>query len=255
MTWRCTREGPRLIDVRQANHELMLRIHSIVANNPHGGDPIIGGIAKLSIDQETIVPNEVADLEPDCLKFVGCSSSISRASTDCRDECAGKDPCKHDRAAMSLAAGRTKGTCSWHCQCQCHPRHFSSSPRWLDAVLGTLFYSNTGTPCLRIRSCNEPGCARRVVLSCQVTYHFPHWLVSKAITLSSVYNSLSGFAMTWSIGFPRSISVSHAAWRCIEFGDTERFAQLLRHGQVQVNDMADDDGTSLLLVSTFQLDR
>lgn len=149
----------------------------------------------------------------------------------------------------SIRASIGKGTCSWSCPCQCHPRKNIESPRWLIDFLGNLFYSYTGTPMLQLRQCNYPGCQQRETVSCQLTYHFPQWLMKKTFTFTACFRNLGGLCGSWSIGFPRTISASHNVWRCIEQGQYEELLQILREGKIMVNDMADDDGTSLLLVS------
>jgi hypothetical protein len=63
------------------------------------------------------------------------------------------------------------------------------------------------------------------------------------------YKDLGGLSASWSIGFPRTISASHKAWQYIERSQSREFLHLLRDGLISGNDMADDDGTSLLIVS------
>jgi hypothetical protein len=150
---------------------------------------------------------------------------------------------------VSIRGSISKGTCDWSCRCQCHPRRGVESPRWMTQLLGKLFYSHTGTPLLRLRPCNYPGCIQRETASCQLTYHFPRWIMMRAFMLSASYSGLTGISASWSIGFPRIISASHQAWQCIERSQSREFLQLLRNASMSANDMADDDGTSLLIVS------
>jgi hypothetical protein len=151
--------------------------------------------------------------------------------------------------SASIRASISKGTCDWSCRCQCHPRKGVESPRWLTDLLGTLFYSHTGTPFLRLRPCNYPSCIQRESASCQLTYHFPRWMMKKAFMLTASYRDLGGVSASWSIGFPRTISASHIAWQCIEQSHSHIVLRLLREGSIFSNDMADDDGTPLLIVS------
>jgi hypothetical protein len=144
-----------------------------------------------------------------------------------------------------------KGTCYWSCPCQCHPRKNLESPRWLSELLGILFYSYTGTPLFQLRPCNYAACQQRKTISCHLTYHFPQWLMKSTFMFTTCFQDLSGLSGSWSIGFPRSISASHDVWRCIEQGQYEEISQIIKKGTLMVNDMADDDGTSLLLVSNL----
>lgn len=109
-----------------------------------------------------------------------------------------------------------EGTCSRSCPCQCHLRKNIESPRWSINLLGNLFYSYTGTLQLQPRSCNHLGCQQKRTVSCQLTYHFPQWFIKKSFALTAHLRLLSGLSGSWSIGFPRTISASHNAWKCIE---------------------------------------
>ena len=62
------------------------------------------------------------------------------------------------------------------------------------------------------------------------------------------YQDLSGVAASWTFGFPRTISASHKAWQYIEGHKSDDFQRLLRDRSIKGNDMADDDGTPLLVV-------
>ena len=73
-------------------------------------------------------------------------------------------------------------------------------------------------------------------------------MIKKTFTFTACFRDLGGLSGSWSIGFPRAISASHDVWRFVEHGQYEEFLQILREGTIMVNDMADDDGTSLLLV-------
>lgn len=176
-------------------------------------------------------------------RFGELSEKAGRASDD--------DESNQDSLQTSayIRASVSKGPCHWNCPCQCHPRKGMESPRWLTEVLGTLFYSHTGTTLLRLRPCNYPACTQRENASCQLTYHFPRWMVKRAFMFTASYRDLGGISASWSIGLPRTISASHKAWQCIERYESDEFLRLLRGRFISSNDMADDDGTPLLVVS------
>ena len=72
---------------------------------------------------------------------------------------------------------------SSHCNCSCHERHSTRTPRLTDKFLGTLFGSfdvpYSSRECLScIRSCPSSQ------FMFSLTYFFPFWLLSWAITLS-----------------------------------------------------------------------
>ncbi|KAI0188936.1 ankyrin repeat-containing domain protein, partial [Xylaria flabelliformis] len=131
-------------------------------------------------------------------------------------------------------------TCAQTCRCQCHCRTRLESSRWSKDILGTLFYSYVGArPCNMVK-CIQPSS------SYQLTYHFPRWILKRTFTIDVAYRSSGGLSGSWSISFPRAISVSHKVWQHIQQHDSTELRRLLRQRVVYVNDMADDDGTPLL---------
>ena len=137
--------------------------------------------------------------------------------------------------------------CKRTCRCQCHARKNLQSPQWLKGFLGMFFYSHPGVSFLRSRPCDYSNCVQREAASCQLTYFFPSWMVTSFI-FSASYPSLGGRSASWSIGFPCTVSASHKAWMYIERRQSDELLQLLRQQLIGVNDLADDDGSSLLIV-------
>ncbi|KAL6884460.1 ankyrin repeat-containing domain protein [Trichoderma evansii] len=125
----------------------------------------------------------------------------------------------------SIRASIRTGSCDRHCRCQCHVRTNMESSRWLGQVLGILFWTYTGTPTPMTRLCDA----------------------AEAFALIMSYGSLSGLCGSWSISFPRAISASHKVWQHIERHECEELVKLLRTRSIYGNDLADDDGTSLLI--------
>lgn len=140
-------------------------------------------------------------------------------------------------------------SCERHCHCQCHVRTQTASPQWLDRVLGTIFWTYTGTSNFLRRPCDLGQCIGRQSSAQHLTYHFPPWMVRKAFMMTTSYGGLSGISGSWSLGFPRAISASHKVWQHIERHESGDLARLLRTRVVLGNDLADDDGTPLLIVS------
>ncbi|KAI1357895.1 ankyrin repeat-containing domain protein [Xylaria arbuscula] len=137
-------------------------------------------------------------------------------------------------------------SCVQTCGCQCHTRTMTESCRWLSDVLGTLFYSYAGNPFSTPHPCNTEDCLQPQSSSYQFTYHFPRWMLNRALTLAMTYRnvgSLSGFC---SISFPRAIPVHHKMWLHIQRHELEEVRNLLRNRIVYVDDMSEDDGTPLL---------
>jgi hypothetical protein len=158
-------------------------------------------------------------------------------------------------AFSSLKASIRIESCGRHCHCQCHIRTQKDSPQWLHQVLGTIFWTYTGTSSLVTRPCDVEECVRRKPTSQHLTYHFPAWLLRRAFMVTTTYGGLSGISGSWSIGFPRAISASHKVWQHIERHECEGLVRMLRTRAVHSNDLADDDGTPLLIVSQSSLCR
>lgn len=141
-----------------------------------------------------------------------------------------------------------EGDCGWTCYCQCHAHRTWNNPRWLGGTMGKLFYHYNGIPFLDARPCNSLLCLQRESTSHQLTYHFPSWLARRTLLFTAAYRKMNGAALTWSMEFPRAISASHKAWQAIERNQKHELCRLLRDGSILGNDMADDDGTPLLVV-------
>jgi hypothetical protein len=89
-----------------------------------------------------------------------------------------------------------------YCPCQCHIRIQGRTPRWMSAIIGSLFYSYQLRPCVQVRSCSLPRCCQKTPSSSYFTYYFPTWAVRKALVLSS-WNDLNGRNASWDIKIPR----------------------------------------------------
>ena len=147
-----------------------------------------------------------------------------------------------------IYASIREGDCGWTCYCQCHAHRTWNNPHWLAGTMGKLFYHYTGIPFLDARPCNSLLCLQRESTSHQLTYHFPSWLARRTFLFTAAYSKMNGVALTWSIEFPRAISASHKAWQAIERNQKHELCRLLRDRSILCNDMADDDGTPLLVV-------
>jgi hypothetical protein len=168
--------------------------------------------------------------------------------------CQHKNNCPASTFASIRASTRT-ALCDRHCRCQCHIRTHIESSRWLGQVLGTLFWTYTGAPTPMARSCDAAECIGRQCSSQHLTYYFPPWMVRRAFVLTMSYGNLCGLSGLWSISFPRAISASHKVWQHVERHECEKLVRLLRTRSICANDLADDDGTSLLIVSYTSRER
>lgn len=140
---------------------------------------------------------------------------------------------------------------SWSppCCCRSYARRSMDSSRWLGNALGTLFWTCTQFSMTEEQLCNSLNCSQQRESSHNLTYHFPTWIARGAFVVTSTYSSLGGMSASWSFGFPRTISANHKVWQSIERQEPRELATMLRQRVVYSNDLADDDGTPLLIVS------
>lgn len=118
-----------------------------------------------------------------------------RDAIETRGLCHSQVVCKPSQASQIPEVGTSITTpgaldlyqsISSHCNCSCHERYSTRSPRLTDTLLGTLFAGSLDIT-YASRECNNLSCIR----SCpsphfmfSLTYFFPIWLLSWAITLS-----------------------------------------------------------------------
>ncbi|KAI0856242.1 ankyrin repeat-containing domain protein [Xylaria cubensis] len=240
----------------QADNQLIMSIHDLVLNqakesetptrpkeeHPPGLARHLGYVPTEKLDESISDQNTGVVLENGSssptyavkLEEISITENEVTISTDHKH----RDP---SATFASSWVALSVNSCVQTCRCRCHRRTRLESSRWSKDVLGTLFYSYVGA-----RPCNMVKCIQPPSSSYQLTYHFPRWILNRAFTLDLTYGSLGGLSGSWSISFPRAISVSHKVWQHIQQHDTTEFRSLLRQRVIYVNDMADDDGTPLL---------
>lgn len=149
---------------------------------------------------------------------------------------------------LCIRTSLSSGNCNALCACQCHIRIRRQSPRWMSAILGTLFYSASINPALDARPCNVSSCKRSKQQTSvyQFTYYFPTWLARLAIT-GDVWNNLHGANSSWTIRMPRTIPDGSLCWFYIDRGEAEEIQRMLSERQMSPFDV-DEEGTSVLLV-------
>jgi hypothetical protein len=149
----------------------------------------------------------------------------------------------HIRITTSVPLKR----CDPSCNCQCHARTRYQSPRWLSAVVGSLFYASTNPPTLDKRPCNSTKCFRpQQTNSVRFTYYFPTWMMRSAIVYS-LWANLDGENASWFVRMPREIPEASDCWFHIHHGNEDAIKQLLQHRRISPFDI-DSNGDSLLVV-------
>ncbi|KAK3388973.1 ankyrin repeat-containing domain protein, partial [Sordaria brevicollis] len=148
----------------------------------------------------------------------------------------------------SIAAFQTKFKCKMACPCRCHVKTEVQTPSWLKSVVGTLFVSYTGSQLWGKLPCDHKRCeASGKGSSAMTTYtwHFPTWMVSRALAFSLERKSLRGTNGSWTLHIPKMLTGADPIWRILDHGTVQQLAGILGQGQVSPCDM-NPDGKSLL---------
>ncbi len=73
--------------------------------------------------------------------------------------------------------------CNAWCSCTCHRQGGLHTPSFLQRVVGSLFVGYVGG-LVQPPKCDEPRCSRPSQRSTRITYYFPIWFISCAITVA-----------------------------------------------------------------------
>jgi hypothetical protein len=150
---------------------------------------------------------------------------------------------------MCVTAQVVLDRCDPFCTCQCHIRARGRTPRWLSAVIGTLFYSYVAKPSLSIRPCNKPPsqCRRTSLFSPDhFTYYFPTWML-RTVLVGSTWKDVHGQNATWTVTSPREISETRPCWDAIKMGQIDQVRSLISRHEMSPFDV-DRNGMSVLQV-------
>lgn len=114
-----------------------------------------------------------------------------------------------------------------NCNCSCHERHSTRSPRATDRIIGTLFTGYLDVPFF-YRRCNKSDCKRpcsNSQISISLTYFFPLWFLSKAISLS-IQQHIWGF--DYNLRVNHCVSFSSAIFQYSYQGNTSGIKSILK---------------------------
>ncbi|KAJ4988253.1 b-cell lymphoma 3-encoded protein [Stagonosporopsis vannaccii] len=129
-----------------------------------------------------------------------------------------------DRVIFELQ--RAPKGCRSQCPCQCHIALSGSTPRWLQGLMGTMFFSLSGVPLINRRACNFKGCSAKGAANGKAYFQYvmPTWALPYAIGTAATWNTLGGLGGTWSLRIPRFMN-DHTLY--------QRFGWLCRRGTVE----------------------
>jgi hypothetical protein len=95
-------------------------------------------------------------------------------------------------SAIRVRASHYRRTqCEGWCSCLCHRPRYVQTPQSLDFLLGSLFMGYSGLPA-QSQSCSERSCRQQSIPTVKVTYHFPQWLLGRAIQFALSISHMKG---------------------------------------------------------------
>ena len=117
--------------------------------------------------------------------------------------------------------------CPSRCRCRCHTRSTDyQSPGWLKPLLGSFFLQYDSLPVFPTTGlkCDLSEC-RNSSSTARFHYHFPAWLLRRALLISASMEGLVGIGAYLAV--PRIIDTIDDIWGSIRFGKTTQFQDRL----------------------------
>ncbi len=152
--------------------------------------------------------------------------------------------------SLSMAVtrpGKTMRLCSPNCRCSCHVQSVFKTPQLLQQITGYLLLGYSGSHILQ-QLC-IPSCLRRNPKSMQMTYFFPRWFVSRAISIS-LTNAISP---TLSIKSRRVVPEVNQLFSLSKFGDVDGIRCLFDNRLASPDDVHIRWGKTALHVMMFSI--
>ena len=152
--------------------------------------------------------------------------------------------------SMSVTrTGKIDTICSPECQCNCHIQTVLKTPQLLQKVTGCLLLGYSGRPIFRQQCISS--CFREDSKPLQITYFFPSWFVSRAITFS-MSNAMRS-TPTLNIKFRRVVPEASQLFSLSKFGDVDGIRTLFESGLASPDDIHFRGGWTALHVSTLSI--
>ena len=139
----------------------------------------------------------------------------------------------------SLPTSLGQKTCNLDCICACHRRNRLKSPEILSPVLGSLFVGYKASP-WSAQKCDQSYCRSHAT---RITYAFPPWLLSRAISVSMAYSHPPGpdLCLRMMRVRPGDANIFTAVFR----GTRQHVQRLLEHNEASVCDVDPAQNTAL----------
>ena len=145
--------------------------------------------------------------------------------------------------------GKALSLCSPDCSCNCHIQTVFKTPQLLQQITGLLLLGYSGRFILRQQCISS--CLRKDPKPLQMTYFFPRWFVSRAISFS-MSNTMQN-TPTLVIKFRRVVPEASPLFSLSKFGDVEGIKTLFENRLASPDDVHIWGGWTALHVSTFSI--
>lgn len=141
--------------------------------------------------------------------------------------------------ARSWPTKLSQSTCSLDCSCACHRRNRLKSPDILNSFFGSLSVGYKLWPWAS-PSCDKKHCRSR---STSITYAFPQWFMSRAISMTMAYSHSQGPEL--SLRMMRVRSGDADIFMAVFRGASHHIGRLLKDGEASVLDVDPAGNTAL----------
>jgi hypothetical protein len=210
------------------------------------------GLGKLSADVQH-VESQVGQILTKITRYPEIAPKPNASTNSASIRNLGGQPSNVDGQRDQVLCIDTKTSplkCFSFCSCQCHVKSRVRSPRWLDSVLGALFYSYNAIPSSTTTPCSSLTCRRVNNAAIKLTYFFPPWALARVIHFSSTWKAMTGSGASWTIRMPRIIDRDAPIWDYLKRKDLGNIKLAFSRRTASPFDV-DVLGSSLLHVSSF----
>lgn len=151
---------------------------------------------------------------------------------------------------LSMSATRTNkimNVCPPNCPCNCHIQTVFKTPQLLQQITGFLLIGYSGCSILQQQCISS--CLRQNPKSLQMTYFFPRWFVSQAISFSK-FNAMRS-TPTFNIKIRRAVPEASQLFSLSKFGDVKGIKTLFENKLASPDDVHFRGGGTALHVRIF----
>jgi hypothetical protein len=211
-----------------------LQVHAISAQQNTDAGVLTAILSQVSMLQHSIDPSKNLQLFPRSTIAKLIQNNISPTNYPGDSQTESNNSGSHELISITTRSRLLRKVCRPWCSCICHSKRSVKTPALWKNVLGSVFVGYSGVPVLT-PACDETSCLQRTTFGADITYYFPTWLISRAI---SVNLSASTFGTPeLSLRMPRMINWAAPLWYGARIGDQIRVEMLFSEGNASPYDV------------------